>query len=252
MSKLYGLQERLENVERFWENKLASFLPVDRLRLLGGYSVLGDLLKKLAINCVLDVGANRGQYGMELRQLGYRGWILSFEPIKTNFDVLEDIAKRNGPWRVFQYALGATNGKSAINVMERTVFSSFLTPKEDSQTRFPWNRVKRRDEVEIRRLDNILETCLFGIESPRIYLKMDTQGFDLEVMRGAESTLSIVLALQTEVSFRKIYMAMPGFIESLQEFQTRGFDVVDFLPVTSEGDGLCAIEMDCIMARRSQ
>jgi FkbM family methyltransferase len=250
--RLRALQEALENVERVCGYKLVSILPFARLRWLESRSVLRHVLAKLAINCVLDVGANQGQYGMVLRGLGYKGWILSFEPIKANCEVLENVAKRNGPWRVFQYALGAANCRSAINVAELSIFSSFLTAKEDSQLRFPKSRVERREEVEVRRLDDILETCLSGIESPRIYLKMDTQGFDLEVMKGAESALASVSALQTEVSFRSIYAGMPGFMESIKEFQARGFDVVDFLPVSSEADGLCAIEMDCVMARQPQ
>jgi FkbM family methyltransferase len=246
-----ALQEALDNVQRFCGYKMLSIFPSDRLRWLAKRSVLRDVLVKLDINCVLDVGGNHGQYGMALRGIGYRGWIVSFEPIKANFEVLEDVAKRNGRWRVFGYALGAVNGRLLINVAERSVFSSFLTPREDSQTRFPKNRVERREEVEVRRLDGILATCLSGINSPRIYLKMDTQGFDLEVMKGAESVLSRILALQTEVSFKNIYMGMPGFTESIKELQVRGFDVVDFLPVTADVDGLCAIEMDCVMARRA-
>src|SRR5205814_5174916 len=100
---------------------------------------------------------------------------------------------------------------------------------------------ERTEEVEVRCLDTILATCLDGIQSPRIYLKMDTQGFDLEVVRGAESVLARIVALQTEVSFRSIYNEMPGFSESINELQIRGFDVVDFLSVASDGDGLCAI-----------
>jgi FkbM family methyltransferase len=211
-----------------------------------------DVLEKLAINCVLDVGANDGQFGMLLRDIGYRGWILSFEPVRSSLEVLEKVAERHGPWRVFPYALGAANGRLEINVTELTVFSSFLAPREESQRRFPQNRVARKEDVELRRLDDVIGTCLSGIASPRIYLKMDTQGFDLEVVKGGESVLRNVLALQTEVSFKGTNHQMPGFMESIKEIQARGFDVADFLPVTSDVDQLSAIEMDCIMVRSPQ
>lgn len=243
------LQGTSDNIQRLCGYKMLSMLPSDRLRWLANRGVLRDVFGKLAINCVLDVGANRGQYGSTLRGLGYKGWIVSFEPIKANFEVLENVAKRDNRWRVFRYALGAVNGRLLINVTEKSVFSSFLTPKEDSQKRFPQNRVERREEVEVRRLDGILAGCFSGIESSRIYLKMDTQGFDLEVVKGAECILARILALQTEVSFRSIYTGMPGFMESIKELQAKGFDVVDFLSVSSDVDGLCAIEMDCVMAR---
>ena len=110
--------------------------------------------------------------------------------------------------------------------------------------------MEKKERVLVRRLDNVLDNCIAGISSPRIYLKLDTQGFDLEVVRGAESTLRRVLAVQTEVSFRGIYDGMADFSDAIREFRERGFEVVDFMPVSRDIDQLCAIEMDCILARR--
>jgi hypothetical protein len=137
-----------------------------------------------------------------------------------------------------------------INVSENTVFSSFLTPTEESSEIFPNNHVVRREAVVLHRLDDIIEPCLSEVTSPRIYLKLDTQGFDLEVVKGGTKVLPNILGLQTEVSFRGIYYGMPSFMESISEFLARGFDVVGFLPVTSDGGKLSAIEMDCVMVRR--
>jgi FkbM family methyltransferase len=239
----------LLGVLRFWGYRVVSHLPVEWLRWLRSRTVPKDLLKRLQINCVFDVGANRGQFGTMLRQAGYRGWILSFEPVRANLAVLERVAAAAPPWRVFPYALGANNGHQKINVTHETVFSSFLTPRQESQTRFPQNRVVGTEEVEVRRLDGVFDTCIEGIPSPRVYLKLDTQGFDLEVARGAESVLDRVLALQTEISFRPIYIGMPGFAASISHFQDCGFEVVDFIPVTWETDQLRAVEMDCVMVR---
>jgi FkbM family methyltransferase len=212
-------------------------------------NILRNVFNKLSINCVFDVGANRGQYGSMLREIGYRGEIISFEPVRANFEALKACAARRSPWKCFQYALGAKEGQAEINVTDEDVFSSFLKPREDSQERFPRNRVTRSEPVNVRRLDAVFAECVAGIVSPRIYLKIDTQGFDLEVLAGAAGVLLSVLALQTEVSFRPIYHGMPGYQDSLREFQARGFGVVDFMPVMRDSGGLCAIEMDCVMAR---
>lgn len=214
-----------------------------------GRNILRNVLAKLAIDCVLDVGANRGQYGSMLRDIGYRGLILSFEPVGANFEALAARAAGRGPWNCFRYALGAADGEAEINVTDEDVFSSFLKPTEDSQARFPRNRVARMEKVQVRRLDGVLDQLSDGLSSPRIYLKMDTQGFDLEVLAGATGVLDRILALQTEVSFRPIYHGMPSYQDSLREFQARGFQVVDFMPVNRESDGLRAIEMDCVMVR---
>lgn len=245
------LKESLQGIQRFAGYRLLSIFAIKWVRWLQIRGVLRDVLNQLSINVVLDVGANQGQYGLTLRGLGYKGWILSFEPVQANVEILERIAKRNGPWRVFPYALGATNSHLTINVTKSSIFSSFLTPTQESQKDYPGNRVEKTEEVPVWRLDNVLDRCITGIASPRIYLKMDTQGFDLEVLRGAEGVLHRLLGLQTEVSFLNIYDGMPCFTDSIKACQASGFDVVAFLPVGSE-DRLQAVEMDCLMVRRSE
>jgi FkbM family methyltransferase len=74
------------------------------------------VLDKLSIDCVIDVGANHGQYGEFLRDIGYKGWIVSFEPVRAVFEDLSRHAEKKPPWRVFQYALGSENGQAEINV----------------------------------------------------------------------------------------------------------------------------------------
>ncbi len=208
------------------------------------------LFDHFKINCVLDVGANVGQFGQSLRDLGYEGWILSFEPTCEPRVALQKRANSDPKWRVFPYALGAIEGEAEIHAMAGSVFSSFLEPTEDAASRwdardFAWHRQR----VPTRRLDTILDECIYGIPDPNLYLKMDTQGFDLEVFRGAEGVLERISALQTEAAFRKLYKGMSRFDEVLSVMMLRGFQVVDFVPVTREFDGLRVIEMDCIMCR---
>jgi FkbM family methyltransferase len=206
------------------------------------------VLTKLSIDCVFDVGANRGQYGNDLRDIGYKGWIVSFEPVRSTFEDLSRVAARRPPWKVFQYALGAENGQAEINVVESDILASFLAPLGPTKTH-PTNRVTGRETVQVRRLDSILDDCMKGITSRHLYLKLDTQGFDLEVLRGAGGILASFLGAQTEISFVPIYHGMPRYNESLRHFEARGFNVVDFMPVSRAVDDLLMIEMDCILAR---
>ncbi len=206
-------------------------------------NILRNLFLRLDVACVLDVGANRGQYGSMLRDIGYHGKIVSFEPVRENFEALQECAKTRGDWSCFNFALGREDTERDINVMDEDVFSSFLNPLDDPAKRFPRNQVARTERVQIRRLDRL------ELPPRGIYLKMDTQGFDLEVLEGATGMLDRVVALQTELSFRPIYGAMPGYRDTLRECERRGFCVADFMPVNRESDGLRAIEMDCIMVR---
>src|SRR5690242_4934261 len=147
MDQWYMLRSAFTCLARSSAYRVASNVPSAWLQWLRGRSVLKQVLETLAINCVLDVGANRGQFGMLLRRIGYRGWILSFEPVRSNYQILEKVAARHGPWRVFPHALGVTKCVSEINVTETTLFSSFLTPKAEMQKRFPQNRVVRTETV---------------------------------------------------------------------------------------------------------
>lgn len=92
---------------------------------------LKHVLRQLDINCVFDVGANEGQFGVALRGMGYAGWILSFERVAEIFQTLQSVAKNDSRWRVFPYALGAESGNLPINISEFRVLSSFVAPRED-------------------------------------------------------------------------------------------------------------------------
>ena len=81
------------------------------------------------------------------------------------------------------------------------------------------------------------------------YLKIDTQGFDLQVIEGARQSLSLVAAVQTEVSVRPIYQGMPGFIEVYSALDAMGFDLTGLYPVTRDSF-LRLVELDCVMVNR--
>lgn len=213
--------------------------------------ILREVLNKLSIDCIFDVGANSGDFGDVLRDVGYEGWIISFEPVQAVFDQLVVHAASRPPWRAFQYALGTTNGRAAINIAEASELNSFLTPLGPSKT-LPLNRATGQETVEVRRLDSIFDECIAGIDVSRFFLKMDTQGYDLEVLRGSEGVIEKFIGAQTEISFVPIYEGMPDHLESLKEFQDRGFHVVDFVPVTRVAGGLLMMEMDAILARPAE
>jgi FkbM family methyltransferase len=237
-------------VQRFLKSFGYEVVPYPPSGWVRSRDTLRRVFSKLAIDCVIDVGANRGGYGDQLRDIGYKGWIVSFEPVRATFVHLSKRAALRPPWRVFPYALGSKNGQADINVCTGDELNSFLSPRPRETHRD--NTVICTETVEVRRLDSIFDECMAGIASRRLYLKLDTQGFDLEVLRGADGVLANFKGAQTEVSFVPIYHGMPACIESLKEFESRGFGVVDFMPVAVAADGLEAMEMDCILVRKSE
>ncbi len=202
---------------------------------------LKDWLKRLQINCVLDVGANNGGYARNLRRLGYKGYIFSFEPNPAEFENLTTNFKQDPYWHGYNLALGSETKTSTLNISQLSVLSSFLSPLDCP--------VERTCEVEIKRLDDILDDVIKIVETPRIFLKIDTQGYDLEVLKGAEGCIQKILGLQSELSIQAIYENMPHYLDLLAFYESLGFQLIDFFPVLRSPHGNI-MEYDCLMARR--
>jgi len=209
---------------------------------------LTQLFDKLPIQCVLDVGANRGQYRQLLRdRVGYQGLIISFEPLAQNIASLRAQAEADPRWVIRGHALGSADTEMDINVMKADLLSSFLAPDPAMVPMFrPVNVIDRRERVAVRRLDSVIEEL--GSERPlrNVYLKLDTQGFDLEVVRGAAATRPRVRALQTEISMQHLYQRAPSYRETLDELTKLGFAVTAMCPVVRD-EQMRVVEFDCVM-----
>jgi FkbM family methyltransferase len=216
------------------------------------------LLARYDVDLVLDVGANTGQYGQGLRRSGYRGRIASFEPVPHFADAVEKLARDDDAWTVHRIALGSTEGSVPIRV-QRT-FSSLLPASDYGKGRFATLRdfADKDDkvvDVPLRRLDSVLPELLPEITRadggpPRVFLKMDTQGFDLEAFRGLGDRVGEIVGLQSEVALLLIYDGMPRMPEAVATYEAAGFELSGMYPVTSEPDGR-VIEYDCVMVRAS-
>ncbi|QIK66323.1 FkbM family methyltransferase [Nocardioides sp. HDW12B] len=219
------------------------------LRHLGEQHV-GIVLRRLGINVVLDVGANRGQYGRALRAAGYAGRIVSFEPVPASAEVLEERTADDPDWQVHRCALGAEETTLDIHVGKGQGRLSSLLPASDFGRE--WNpRIDTTTTlaVPVRRLDGLLDEVLAGVEDPRIYLKLDTQGFDLQAFAGAGDRIDEVLAMQSEVSLVPLYESMPHVTEQLATYERAGFGLTGIFPVVRDGRTMRIIEFDAMMVR---
>jgi len=206
---------------------------------------LKSVLEKYCVDLVLDVGANQGQFVETLRKF-YKGKVISFEPVSTVFDKLQNAAAVDPQWDVYNLALGSRNGTQTLNVSQSSVFSSFLKINDYCHDRFGSNAETIREEVvPVRRLDEVLEQLVPEANRARIFLKMDTQGYDQEVYKGLGNLVKHIVGLQTEVSVIQVYNNMCPWTESIRFFETEGFGVIGLFPVNR--DTLRVIEYDCMM-----
>lgn len=213
--------------------------------------LLNTLLQQfqsLKINCVLDVGANEGKYRKLLRNIGYGGEIFCFEPVAAPRAVLRKASFGDPHTHILEMALGSENTTMPIRVSKDDAFSSFLTVNEFAAAQFPLSAGSHTEMVPVRRLDSILDECTRQIPDPRIFLKVDTQGFDLEVLKGARGCLDKILGLQVELSELPIYDRMPDFHGALAYIKELGFDTACLVPVSRDARGR-VVEFDCIAVR---
>ena len=147
------------------------------------------VLERFGVSAVLDVGANAGQYGTALREWGYAGRIVSFEPLAEAHRRLERRAAADPAWRVApRMALGDRDGEVEIEVSAESDMSSLL-PQTDLLRRIsPSSRVVGRETVPIRRLDGVVNDYVEADDG--MFLKIDTQGFEAQVLAGARRLLA--------------------------------------------------------------
>lgn len=222
-----------------YQNAMATHLGQEHLRWL---------FRRLDISCVLDVGANTGQFATGLRHSGYTGRIVSFEPVSSVFAELKAGAADDPAWRVHRLAAGAENGEAEINVRPGTMSS--LLPSSDFGR--DWSarlRESTTESVEVRRLDGLFDDAVAGLDEPRVFLKLDTQGFDLAAFTGLGSRTADVIALQSELSCVPIYDGMPTMTEQLTAYERAGFALSAIFPVSRDEDSLRAIEFDAVLLR---
>lgn len=211
---------------------------------------LAELFARLGVDCVLDVGGYTGLYRDFLRtEVGYRGLIVTFEPVPDHIEILRRRAQDDSAWVIYGVALGAERGEGVLHLMNQGDFTSFLEPDHSMVPEFAsMNTIRADIKVPVHRLDDVYHElrCKHAISRP--YLKLDTQGYDCEVINGGEKVMEQVVGLQTEVSIRRIYRGMPSFFEVYERLTALGFSVTGMYPVSRDALGR-VVEFDCVMIR---
>jgi FkbM family methyltransferase len=213
---------------------------------------LRELFLLLSIDCVLDVGANIGQYHDYLRlHVGYEGHVVSFEPVGELFTQLERAAGSDPLWSVHRMALGKVSATAEIQVFAERTLSSFLPRNEASLQAMGYEKylreteLDRTEEVLVRRLDEIFDSVMpKGVRG--IFLKSDTQGTDLAVVRGAAARLDRIGGMQIELPVREVYQGATNYMDGIAELTQLGYDVTAFMPVQRDGT-LRVINVDCVL-----
>ena len=228
-----------------------SIIPNWRLESRALAQHLRKVFEHCAITTVFDVGANTGQYHDFLRQqVGFVGQVHSFEPQQHLAATLQQRQANDPAWTIHNLGLGSSNGELTLNVMARDTFSSFRQPAAGASDSFSAsNTVINSVVVPVRRLDDLFPESALNGQS--CYLKVDTQGFDLDVLLGAPGLLKNTRALQFELAIQRLYAGVSHYREMLEIVENMGFCISGLFPISMD-DQLRAVEFDCVMVRTAQ
>jgi FkbM family methyltransferase len=195
-----------------------------------------------AIDTVLDVGANVGQFGAELRGMGYRGKIVSFEPIASVYQALTARTATDGAWEANNFALGAAAGQATIHVAEGSEFSSILQSARSATRHAASAAVTRLETIEVRTLDGVCH----GLKG-NILLKIDTQGFEQQVLQGGRSALPMMKGVLLELPVVHLYEGAWRLHEAIAFMEAAGFVPAQIWPVSFHSvDAVSLVEADCL------
>lgn len=206
-----------------------------------------ELLARAGVRAVIDIGAADGGYGASVRAAGFRGVILSIEPRAHAFKVLEKRARTDGNWRASRCALGATEGRARLNVSARGTSSSLLGMLPAHLAAAPDSGYVAEEDVPLRRLDTLVVEE--GLAGEPLFVKIDVQGFESEVLTGAGDLLERVGGLEVELSTVPLYEHGPLFREMIDRIDDLGFSPVAFSEVLLRPGTSEVIQFDGLFSR---
>ena len=181
------------------------------------------ILSDFAVDLILDVGANVGQTHDKLRAAGYKGRMVSFEPVPSAHAALVAKAKNDPHWQIApRTAIGREPGDVIINVSQSTDMSSILQPKDVLLETLPKTEVAEQVNTPVTTLDAVWET--YCPPTSRVFLKVDTQGFERQVLDGAKASLDKILGVQLELSLLPLYDGEETYLSYLNDLHAWGFE----------------------------
>jgi FkbM family methyltransferase len=186
-------------------------------------AMMRRLLAYHQVDLVFDVGASHGQYALGLRENGYAGRVVSFEPQSDMQARMAVLAKSDPRWDVLPpIAIGSNEGETEINISSNSYSSSVLPMLDRHVEVAPHSAYVRSERVRLARLDVVGTPYLTAdVKSP--FLKMDVQGFEKEVLEGARGIIPRLRGIHCELTLVPLYKGQPLYREMLDVLTGFGF-----------------------------
>jgi FkbM family methyltransferase len=206
---------------------------------------IANLVRVSRADVVLDIGANTGQHAQMLRAAGYKGRILSFEPLPEEHAGLEALAANDPAWDIApRMALGAEAGEITIHRYTDSSLSSALAPAVEA----PGFAASQAITAPIARLDDVIGDLVRPED--KLFVKIDVQGLEMQVFAGAAEIMNRAVGAEVELALTRIYKDEPGYLEVLGALDGFGLTPVYFAHVTAKRRMGPEKQMDVLLLRR--
>ena len=208
------------------------------------------MLSHHKVNTIFDIGANEGQFGVILRDFGYKGKIISFEPLTAAREELNRISQDDPLWEIApQAAIGDEDGEIEINIAGNSESSSVLNMLDSHLEAAPSSKYIGNEKVLLRKLDTLSQD--FIDDNSVVFLKIDTQGYEEKVMNGAHALMKNIVGLQLEISLVPLYEAHSLLDEMLQNIKEKGFELWGISTVFSDPRTAQLLQIDATFFRNN-
>jgi len=207
-------------------------------------------MRDLGVAALVDVGANEGQFGAEVRAQGFAGRLLSIEPQAQAYGRLARRSAHDPLWDCLQCGLGAEDGEAELGLSANSWSSSILPILDSHVEAEPESRYRGAEKIAIRTLDSVVAE--WGTRGSRIGLKLDVQGFEAEVLRGAGNTLPHVWFLESELSLTPLYEGQVLYDEMIKHLGDARFSLVNVCPAFSDPRTGRVLQLDGVFLREEE
>lgn len=207
-----------------------------------------QILSTQNVNLVLDIGASEGFYALGLRESGYSGHIISFEPLLQSFSFLQQRSESDPLWNCENLAIGDFDSTTEINVSRHKTSSSILPITQKHVNAMPSSVTIAKEKVKVARLDSLFNNIIKPKD--RIYLKVDVQGYEKHVLQGATQALKQIRAIELELSLIQLYEGSPVLSEMLEYMDKLDYELVSIEHVFSEPKTGYMLQADGIFIKR--
>lgn len=213
VDKLHTILDVAANPSFFGKYR-AGIIPTTYCRLNASW------LRSRNFRTVLDIGANVGRFSVTANAVFPQARIVAFEPLPSCFAAAERAMASCGNSSILNIALGDSEGEIEMFANDFSPSSSILPMAQAHKDAFPFTHGGKMVPIRTRRLDDVAAELNF--EGP-IFVKIDVQGFEREVLSGGMETIGRADVVLLELSFEELYEGQPLFAELFDTMRTLGF-----------------------------